>query len=224
MGKNDTRGDEMVTLLFCAGELSDASLTAIASLSPDCVIGVDAGADIASEVGLDVDIVIGDLDSVRHTDYEPDKLHQIESQNNSDLAKALDYCSAQSWRDIIIVGIDGGRADHALAIWATLATASSELRIEMYTYDSIAYRATSKCSVELGLRRSTTFSVFGLAPPPEESAATVTLSGGEWSFEKEKLPFSSRGLSNRSIEDVVTLSTNGVAVIIAPISSIIERK
>ncbi len=212
----------MVTLLFCAGELSDASQTAIAHRTAKRVIGVDAGADIASEIGLNVDIVIGDLDSIRQTDYDPNKLHLIESQNNSDLAKALDYCSAQSWKDIIIVGIDGGRADHSLAAWAALAEAAPELRILMYTRDSIAYRATKLCSVSIRVHQSTTFSIFGLTPPPEESAPTVTLTGGEWSLENENLPFSSRGLSNLSIEEIVTLSTNGVAVLVTPIASLVD--
>ncbi len=210
----------MVTLLYCAGGISAASLAAVAHLTPKRIIGVDAGADFAFENGLNVDIVIGDLDSVRRVDYEPEKLYLIESHNNSDLAKALDYCSERSWKDIVIAGIDGGRADHALATWATLAGAPLELKIRMYSYDSIAYRATNQCSVTLRFERPTTFSVFGLSSARQGTAPRVTLSGGEWNLEKEKLPFSTRGLSNRSNEDIVMLSTDGVAVLIAPIPNI----
>ena len=59
------------------------------------------------------DVIVGDLDSLKGRRGAPCVV-RVDDQETNDLAKALDYCAAQGWRDVVIVGATGKREDHTL--------------------------------------------------------------------------------------------------------------
>ncbi len=206
----------MPTLLWCAGRLSEHALSAASRLAPTRVIGVDGGADSARAAGLKVDLVVGDLDSVDRSAWTDELIESLDGQNDSDLVKALTLCADRGWRDIFIVGVEGGRVDHALGAWAALAEAPLELAIRMFIDAAVAHRATLIQSVEVNLGEDARFSVFGLTGTDGRAAPRVGLTGARWSLTDTPLPLSTRGLSNRATGGPVRLTTDGVAVLIVP--------
>lgn len=82
-------------------------------------VGIDGGADHAAALGVDLDAVIGDMDSIspaararfRHI------LHPIAEQETTDFDKALRSIAAPL---TIGIGLSGGRLDHELAVLSTL--------------------------------------------------------------------------------------------------------
>lgn len=57
------------------------------------------------------DAVVGDCDSVKG---RFDRLVKIAEQNTNDLTKAVLWCRAQRWQNLVIVGATGKRDDHSV--------------------------------------------------------------------------------------------------------------
>lgn len=76
------------------------------------VICCDGAADIYKRrFRRDPDVVIGDGDSVRG-DFPCRVI--VDEQETNDLEKAMRYCRANGWTDMVIVGACGKREDHAI--------------------------------------------------------------------------------------------------------------
>jgi thiamine pyrophosphokinase len=92
------------------------------------VIAADSGVERALELGLRVDVAVGDFDSVR-----PAALEQVaalgavierhpEAKDATDLELALEAARARGARRVVVIGGHGGRLDHLLANAALLAS------------------------------------------------------------------------------------------------------
>src|SRR5919108_5036657 len=107
------------------------SAEAVASVLPVpagvFVVAADSGLDHALGLGLRVDVVVGDLDSVSATGLEAAAAsgtaveRHPEAKDATDLELALDVAVARGARRILVLGPDGGRFDHVLAGAALLA-------------------------------------------------------------------------------------------------------
>ncbi len=66
--------------------------------------------------GMQPDWIVGDLDSLAPDAREryAKRLVYVREQATNDLAKAFNFCIANEWRDIVIVGATGLREDHTL--------------------------------------------------------------------------------------------------------------
>jgi len=83
----------------------------------DVIVCADGGANAAKEIGVRVDAVVGDLDSIRESarKFFRNLLVQNPGQETTDLEKAIQYCRKRRASEIDIVGGIGGRLDHTLA-------------------------------------------------------------------------------------------------------------
>ncbi|MCA1784231.1 MAG: thiamine diphosphokinase, partial [Intrasporangiaceae bacterium] len=120
---------DVEVIVLAGGDTVDGS---IRHLLPNnaTVIAADSGLALAPILGLTVDLIIGDLDSV-----DPDQLaaartagadverHPVD-KDRTDLALALDGAMTRSPARITVVGGHGGRLDHLLANAALFAAAS----------------------------------------------------------------------------------------------------
>lgn len=122
-------------IVLTGGDPVEASVAA--GLPADAfVIAADSGLHNAAALGLDVDLVVGDFDSV-----EADVLREAErlgaeverhpeAKDRTDLALALDVACRHAPADVTVVGGAGGRLDHLLANVLLLAADEyRELRI-----------------------------------------------------------------------------------------------
>lgn len=85
----------------------------------DYIAVADAGAEQALSAKIVPDTVIGDLDSLSAKTYEQlakrcVPMEKVDNQNNTDLAKALDFLCKRRCRRVTLAGFIGGRVDFSL--------------------------------------------------------------------------------------------------------------
>ena len=159
---------------------------------PDLVIAADSGYHLAPLLGLEVDLVIGDFDSIdpgadlsatRVERHPPDKDH-------SDLELALAAAAARRATDLVVVGGGGGRLDHLLANASVIAG---------YAHGAVTWLTGSEAVHVVRSSRKitgTTGDVVTLVSLGGD-AGGVTTRGLRYALDRAKLPFgTARGLSN----------------------------
>jgi thiamine pyrophosphokinase len=189
---------------------------------PDAqVIAADGGLHLAVPLGLHVDVIVGDLDSVA-----PGALADAEragtridrhpvDKDATDLALALDLAIAAAPDRITVLGGGGGRADHELALWLLLAAeayADAEVR---------AWSGRARTDVVRAGRPGTIRGCAGELVsllPVHGPARGIRTEGLRFPLRGEDLTAgSSRGVSNQLLgPDARIAVTDGVLLVIRP--------
>lgn len=181
------------------------------------VVAADSGADRAATLGIDVDVVVGDLDSISPTvladlrdagvvveDHPPDK-------DATDIALALARAAAADPQWIVLVGGHGGRLDHHLATMAALAAVAVPGRlVEAWMGPGLVTVTVDE--VEVDGRTGELVSLLPLGGP----VTGVHTHGLRWPLADATLdPWSTRGVSNEvaSTPARVTVATGTLAVV-----------
>ena len=190
--------------------------------SPDGIRGLpaaDRGAEHALALGLQVDVVVGDLDSI-----DPDTLLELEEsgtriephpvdKDDTDLELALATALASGATSVTIVGSASGRLDHALGIllagaserWAGLCI---DLRID-------AARAwIVRDHLEIEGEADDVVSLLAVGGP----ATGVTSTGLRWRLAEATMsPGVAVGLSNLMTGTTATITlTGGTLLVVQP--------
>ena len=183
------------------------------------VIAADGGLDRAAALGLEVDVLVGDLDSV-----SPAALARAESagtrivrhpvaKDATDLELALDEALALGARRVLVIASAGGRLDHLAASLLLLgADRYAELELDALVGDALVHVLRRARTL-----RGTPGELLTLLPLGD-GAEGVTTSGLEYPLDGETLgPGSTRGVSNvfTSAEARVTL-VEGILLAIRP--------
>jgi thiamine pyrophosphokinase len=189
-------------------------------LPPDAyVIAADSGLDHARALGLDVDLVVGDMDSVR-----PESLavavaagtvieEHPAAKDQTDLEIALDRAMERGPSRLVVIGGESGRLDHFLAV--TLLLASSR-------YATVPVEARLGHAVVQVVRRQAT--LVGRAGdvvtllPLHGSARGITTEGLVYPLANEDLPpGTTRGVSNEMVgSTAIVRLESGVLLLIQP--------
>jgi thiamine pyrophosphokinase len=207
-----------IVVIVAGGDPIDASV--VASLPPDVVtIAADSGLDQAERLGLPVDLVVGDMDSVAGSALERARGAGAEIQVHSPdkdatdlelaLAAALDHGAAH----LILLGGKGGRLDHFLGNALLLADprlADVDVEWRLGTTQVIPARPGRPVRVRGVVGELV--SIIPIGGP----AAGLTTSGLRWPLDAETLPSgSTRGISNEMTDPIATITvTRGVALVI----------
>lgn len=183
------------------------------------VIAADRGLEHATSLGLAVDLVVGDLDSVDPVALEAARQAGVAveahpaTKEATDLALALDAAVARGARRVVVVGDDGGRLDHQLANAALLAESRyAEITVEAWL--GPARVVVVRAEAQLDGRPGSLLTLLAVGGP----ARGVTTQGLRYPLHDEDLhPGSSRGVSNELVatEAVVTVRA-GVLLAIQP--------
>lgn len=212
-----TAANTETAIVLLGGEPIDAQ--AIGNLPANCtVIAADSGVELAPVLGLDISVVIGDMDSIAPTALEALKalgttvVQHAADKNQSDAELALQYAADLGAARIILIGGGGGRLDHQLALFAVMFLDSLQgTRVEVRLARSRAYpvRAGETATVHC-----TVGDVIGLIPFGGD-AHGITTSNLRWPLHNESLvAAASRGISNRAMSDEfsVTVTTGRLIV------------
>ena len=155
------------------------------------VIAADSGLHHAETLGLNADLVVGDMDSVdadvlngavrRGSSlrrYPPDK-------DSTDLELAFEEALEKGARRILVVGSHAGRLDHLLASMGLLAR-TAQLVDEIVWSDghTIVTTCTPSHSTAISGRPGDRLSLI----PAGSDANGVTTDGLRWSLDAETLP------------------------------------
>ena len=167
------------------------------------VIAADGGLSLAAPLGLRVDLVIGDMDSVDEDDLEQARRSGTRVERHpaeksiTDLGLALDAAIAGGATDITIVGGSGGRLDHLIA---------NAMLIGSERYSTVAIRWLTGAESVMVAGPGRTAEIAGEAGnvvsliPVGGAAQGITTTGLRWPLNGGGLaPGSTRGISNEMI-------------------------
>ena len=210
-------------IVLLGGEPIDAQ--AIGDLPKGCiVIAADSGVELAPVLGLDISVVIGDMDSIDATALEALKalgttvVQHAADKNESDAELALRHAIDLGATRLIMIGGGGGRLDHQLALFAVMFLDSLQgTRLEVRLARSRAYpvRAGETVAVHCAVG-----DVIGLIPFGGD-AHGVTTSNLRWPLHNESLfAAASRGISNRAIADEFSVVIDTGCLIVTVDSSL----
>lgn len=108
------------------------------------VIAADSGLAVATVLDLDVDVVVGDLDSVDPAALDAARAagatidRHSPCKDRTDLAIAMDTALAAGAETITVIGGAGGRLDHLLAMPLLIASSDyAEIQITAVTAGSV---------------------------------------------------------------------------------------
>ena len=183
------------------------------------VVAADGGLDRALSIGLEVDVVIGDLDSV-----SPDALAAARRagarvlahparKDATDLELALDEALALGGQRVLVVASAGGRLDHLLSALLLLGSERYEqVEFDALVGDALVHVIRTERVLHGDPGEIVTLLALG------GSAERVTTSGLEYPLLHETLdPGSSRGVSNLfSASEVHVSISSGVLLAIRP--------
>ena len=173
---------------------------ALERIPPDApVIAADGGAAAARALGLQLELVVGDLDSLVGEEVEELERAGVairrhpREKDAGDLELALDAALELDPRRVLVVGSAGGRLDQLLGLALLLgAEAFAEVEVDAVVGEAELYVIRGErelTGVEGGL-----LSLFALHGP----ASGVSTEGLAYPLAGETLmPGSTRGLSNR---------------------------
>lgn len=183
--------------------------------SHDHVIAADSGYALAEALGVEVDLLVGDLDSIGSTDLAsaetggtPIHAHPTD-KDATDLELALVAAVARNADRIVIAGGGAGRLDHLLGVamlvgddrWADVA-------IEWHAGTEVAHvvRGELLLDVEPG-------GIVSVVPITDSEAS---ITGTRWTLDHEMLRRgTTRGVSNEADDDTVTVTAHsGVLFVI----------
>lgn len=203
-------------LVICGGGRVYAPLP---PLEDPFVVAADGGAEEARRLGLTIDVLIGDMDSVKASDLAAVTWGEgaVErhgwDKDETDLELAIGRAVAHGASHVVVAGGDGGRFDMVLANALLLA--------------SPRWAGVDLDAVFGGARLTVVRSRRGLAGPPGSTVSLFSLGGPahgvrteglRWPLDGEPLePGSTRGISNEFLEREASISVeDGVVVAVQP--------
>ncbi len=190
-------------VVFANGELPDRQ-KALSLLQPsDEIVCADGGTRLALSLGLEPNVIIGDLDSIEPAARESAlasgaKVQQYpHDKNETDLELALRYAVAQAPSSIVVIGALGRRLDQTIGNIALL-TAAELADVDVRLDDGLEEAFFCRSQAEIRGERG---EIVSLIPWGATPAQGVHTEGLRWTLHGETLyPDKTRGVSNEMLE------------------------
>lgn len=138
------RDDQEPALIIANGEASSIELLGqLLEWSP-LVIVLDAAIERVLELGIKVDVLLGDFDRNFDSNYYKEKQYPIEivhapNQDKTDLEKAFDYLIEKGHKAVNVIWATGKRADHTITNLTTIVAYRNLLKIVILDDHSKVY-------------------------------------------------------------------------------------
>ncbi len=204
-------------VIFANGELPDIQRARSLIQATDLILCADGGSHHALELGLQPNMVIGDLDSIPDDDRRrivaagiPVRQHSHD-KNETDLELTLHYALEQKPSAMLIVAALGRRLDHTLGNIAALsdpATASLDVRLDDGLEEVFFCRQEAQLQGTIG-------DLVSLIPWGA-AVEGVRTAGLKWPLHAETLyPEKTRGISNEMLNGTAKVTVaSGLLLII----------
>jgi len=181
----------------------------------DLVIAADKGIDNARSLGIQVDLLVGDLDSAslaaRSTARAVER-HPID-KDETDLELALSAALAAGMGSVTVVGTIGGRVDHVIGNMLVVAADRwADLRIDLRIDGARAWVVRDRVEVSGTVENLISLLAVG------GQATGVTTTGLAWALTDGVLePGVGLSLSNRMAASTATVAVgSGVVIALMP--------
>lgn len=205
-------------IVFAGGDPIPPS--AVADLPEDAyVVAADSGLDRARELGFEIDLLVGDLDSISSDGRQQAEAHGTRIERHpvykdaTDMELALKAARRQGARRVIVIGGHGGRQDHYLANALLLPSpAFADLDIEWRAGRARLYAVHG--ALELTGRVGTSITLLAVGGP----VRGVETSGLRWNLDDEDLEAgSTRGVSNEFRTERASITVEaGTLLVVVP--------
>jgi len=174
------------------------------------VIAADSGLHGAIDLGLRVNVVIGDMDSVDKAvlaavEANGTTVTQLpRDKDSTDAELALLKAVEMGATKIVLITKGGGRLDHELGVFAVLQNPGlRKCTIEAMWDNSILHLIHGPSSVTITGKQGSNVGLIAAGG----SASGITTTGLKWALSNESLaPHSSRGVSNQLVEETAVIS------------------
>lgn len=205
------------TVIVAGGDSLDRSV--LAGLPPErWVIAADSGLDVARIIGLSVDVVIGDMDSVdpaslvEATALGAEIVTHPSDKDATDLELAVAAAIDSGATELIILGGHGGRLDHLIANTLLIASVPDDVTVTWRFGTTTVRPVDATRPVHLTGRSGDVVSIVPLGT----DVAGVTTRGLRWPLDAETLHAgSTRGISNEMTGDRASVTVEAhVALVI----------
>lgn len=193
-----------IVAVFGDGPVSDAEISLAQSWSTRFV-AADGGANRLLAADIIPDLVIGDLDSVTEEAKQQlaTRCWEVRDQNRTDFEKTLMRIEAPL---VLGFGLLGGRLDHQMAVFSTLARFHRPPVILVGGSDVVALAPRKGAlDIPIGAR-------FGILPLEK---IQVWCSGLAWPLSSETLSPTGLVSSSNTVVGPVSLKTTGCALIVS---------
>jgi thiamine pyrophosphokinase len=198
------------TIIIAAGSIDDPQRDHQRIQPTDFIIAADGGAAYSHMLGLEPDVIIGDLDSLDQDILQQYRQRDINiithptHKDATDLELAIEYALQQDAAEIIVLGALGQRWDHSLGNILLLANPE---------FQTVPLRMVSG-PVEIGLvQPSKMYAIDGKIGdlvsliPLKGDVSGITTQGLEYPLEKGRLRYgATRGISNTLTQPTATVS------------------
>ena len=194
-------------LVLAAGALPEGGVPPWLLNGPSMVLGCDGGWKHAEGLGLELTLILGDLDSVGEAPSDVDCV-ALPDQQASDLAKVLLWCASHHPNlPVHVIGLEGGRLDHILAAPAALIEAKSDAVMHVSGGDlrRIPTGGMHTVPAEPGM-------IIGLHPYGE--VQVIHLAGVAWPLDDVVLTTGTQGVHNvaKGVEVHIQLASGDLIV------------
>ncbi|MFN8015683.1 MAG: thiamine diphosphokinase [Acidimicrobiia bacterium] len=187
------------------------------------VIAADSGLSLAQKFALNVNHVVGDMDSVdpnlleRYKELGAEISISSSKKDETDFELALDIANKYSAKNLYVIGGGGLRTDHLLANISVLCgEQTKKWKTTMFNETETIYVCRPKQSLDITIEPGTTISTI----PIGSDVHVLETKGLQWALNDSILEVhKARGISNIAIEDTIeiSISKGQLAVIISNI-------
>lgn len=188
------------------------------------VVAADGGADLAGRLGWRIDVAVGDFDSITAAGWREldaggvDVRRHAVDKDATDLELALEVAAERAPTlpaprcRVLVLGLEGGRPDHALAnLLVAAADRFADLDVELVLAEGRAWVVRRDLAGHLTAGR-----VVSLVPV--HGSASVSVAGVRWPLDRSTLiAGTTRGVSNEAAGGPFSVTVHdGTVLCIAP--------
>ncbi|MCL5268584.1 MAG: thiamine diphosphokinase [Bacteroidetes bacterium] len=200
---------ENAVLLICNGVPPSRERLRTLLPNPAKVVCADGGANKARSIGLEPDLIVGDLDSLDQSDggFRKAEIVRIPSQDNTDFEKTLDLLLERGVNDLLITSFSGGRIDQTLANIQIAYEYSKRCNLALADDEYLIIPVTNKLVEHV--RTGTLISLL-----PMEDATLVSTKGLAYELNHSKIPKGGHGISNRAVTEEMEINVHRGGVLV----------
>ena len=185
------------------GEVPSSELSLSILKEKKRVVCCDGALQKLLSINIIPDVVVGDGDSLDREELSRHNIpyHADRSEEYNDLQKALKYCQANGYNDVLLMGCGGLREDHFIANLSILVMYSEKMRLAMLTEHGVfnVMRGTSMFRSVPGMQ----VSVF-----PSNLHTKLSFSGLKYPVNNRSFNWLWEGSLNEAVGDAFTVEAD----------------
>jgi len=212
-------------IVFANGELGPQALQCAQITKDDLIVCVDGGLEHVLARNIKPHLLIGDFDSAQPesvkavcdgSDADIERITHPKDKDASDLELALEELQHRNINDVLLLGISGGRTDHALFNWMLPALKARSYRLRLIDETTDAHVVNRSHPFKSSVEPGNTLSLLVL-----REVAGVSTTGLEYPLRDASIkPGSTLGLSNVASKRTVSVElSSGVLLVMINYSS-----